>query len=390
MTQAQTQFIELLRSGLWGTPADTSLFQGEVDWKSILRTAKEQTVQVIVADGIETLPAELWPPKELMFKLMAIRIKTKQMHLRLNSALIKITQTLQQTGIPSTLLKGQGVAHNYRLPESRMCGDIDLYVGKENFEKASDVICTLNPTQTKEEIEDNALHRHFDIDDVTLELHQKASSSANKRQSRLFDAWTKANLDSHFSDSTLPVIDFTQTPAQTPDCHPTSAPVQTPSANYNAVFILHHAARHMITEGIGLRQICDWTMFLDKHHADIDQEQLKADLSKFHMEAIWKEFSILAVNLLGLDSQHLPLAPARLTSNKTEKILEQILAYGNFGQYDKKGRSSKETNLLKRKWRSLWVQTRHFRKNARLFPRFTLSYAAGWYPDAIARLFRRK
>ena len=82
MTQAQTQFIELLRSGLWGTPADTSLFQGEVDWKSILRTAKEQTVQVIVADGIETLPAEVWPPKELMFKLMAIRIKTKQMHLK--------------------------------------------------------------------------------------------------------------------------------------------------------------------------------------------------------------------------------------------------------------------------------------------------------------------
>ena len=259
-----------------------------------------------------------------------------------------------------------------------MCGDIDLYVGKENFEKASDVICTLNPTQTKEEIEHDALHRHFDIDEVTLELHQKASSSANRRQKKLFDAWTKANLDDHFLDGTLPTIDFDQTP------------VQTPSANYNAVFILHHAARHMITEGIGLRQICDWAMFLDKHHTEVDEAQLKADLSKFHMEEIWKEFGILAVSVLGLDSQSLPLAPAKLSSKKTELLLEQIFAYGNFGQYDKKGRTANETNLLKRKWRSFWVQTRHFRKNALIFPRFTFSYSAGWYPDAISRLLHRK
>ena len=378
MTIAQAQYLELLRSGLWGTPADQALFQGEVNWKAILRIAKEQTTQVIVTDGIEALPSELWPSKEIMFKLMAIRVKTKHLHLQLNSALSKITKALNAAGLPSVLLKGQGVAHNYRQPESRMCGDIDLYVGKENFEKASDVMCTLNPTQTKEEIEHDALHRHFDIDEVTLELHQKASSSANIRQKKLFNVWTKANLDDHFNDDTLPAIDFDQ------------IPVRTPSANFNAVFILHHAVRHMITEGIGLRQICDWTMFLDKHHAQIDEAQLKSDLSKFHMEAIWREFGIIAVSLLGLDPAHLPLAPAKLSSKKTDKLLEQIFAYGNFGHYDKKGRASNETNLLKRKWRSLWVQTRHFRKNASIFPRFTLSYSAGWYPDAIARLFRRK
>lgn len=378
MTRSHQQFLELLRSGLWGTPADTSLFQGEVNWKAIMRIAKEQTVQVIVTDGIEALPSELWPSKEIMFKLMAIRIKTKHLHLQLNATLVKITQALQAAGIPSVLLKGQGVAHNYRLPDSRMCGDIDLYVGLENFEKASDVICTLNPTQTKEEIEHDALHRHFDIDDVNLELHQKASSSANKRQDRLFDAWTKSNLDDHFNDGSLPTIDFDGTP------------VNTPSANYNAVFILHHAVRHMITEGIGLRQICDWTMFLYKHHADINEEELRATLRKFHMEAIWREFGILAINMLGLPPSCLPLVPRNLSSKKTDKLLEQIFAYGNFGQYDKNGRISNESNILKRKWRSLWVQTRHFWKNARLFPRFTFSYSAGWYPDAIARLFRRK
>ena len=378
-TFAQQQFLELLRAGLWGTPADPALFTEEAtDWKQIYRIAKEQTVQVIVADGIETLPKENWPPKEIMLKFMMVKVKTSQMHTLLNTTLCQVVNALNAENLPSVLLKGQGVAQNYRHPESRMCGDIDLYVGIENFEKVCDTIASLSPTPQEEDCSGHEMHVHLELNGVTIEAHRKASGSANKRQDELFDNWTKESLDQHFADNTLPATDFGQTP------------VQTPSANYNAVFILHHAARHMITEGIGLRQICDWTMFLDKHHADIDQEQLKADLSKYHMEAIWKEFGILAVNLLGLDSQHLPLAPARLTSNKTEKILEQIIAYGNFGQYDKKVRTSNESNLLKRKWRSLWVQTRHFRKNARLFPSFTLSYILGWYPSALARLFRRK
>ena len=58
MTRSQQQFLELLRSGLWGKPADASIFQGEIDWQSIVRIAKEQTVQVLVANGIETLPKE--------------------------------------------------------------------------------------------------------------------------------------------------------------------------------------------------------------------------------------------------------------------------------------------------------------------------------------------
>lgn len=46
-------------------PAAPSHFQpGGTDWNAILKIAKEQTVLVIVADGIETLPQELWPPRK--------------------------------------------------------------------------------------------------------------------------------------------------------------------------------------------------------------------------------------------------------------------------------------------------------------------------------------
>ena len=42
MTRHQTQFLELLRAGLWGLPADPSHFQtGATDWNAILKIAKE-------------------------------------------------------------------------------------------------------------------------------------------------------------------------------------------------------------------------------------------------------------------------------------------------------------------------------------------------------------
>ena len=110
MTKPHQQFLELLRSGLWGTPADPSLFQGDVNWRSILRIGKEQAVHILIADGIESLPNELWPDLDTMLKIMTLRVKTKNLHLQLNSILSRITKALNQEQIPSVLLKGYGLA----------------------------------------------------------------------------------------------------------------------------------------------------------------------------------------------------------------------------------------------------------------------------------------
>ena len=123
MTLAQQQYLELLRAGLWSKSADQSLFQGEVDWKAILRTSHQQTTNIIVADGIDTLPPSLCPPKKRIFKLAIRRTENTLMHNLLNTTLNQAVQALNAEGIWSILLKGQGVANNYINPQSRMCGD---------------------------------------------------------------------------------------------------------------------------------------------------------------------------------------------------------------------------------------------------------------------------
>lgn len=378
MTRTQQQFLELLRSGLWGTPADPSLFQQEsTDWKSILKTAKEQTVLVIVADGIETLPKELWPSKETMLKLMMTRVKTAQMHHLLNSTLNQIVNVLDKKGIPSVLLKGQGVAQNYRNPESRTCGDIDLYVGTHNYNTACEIIAAMN--KDGEYAAECDHHMHLQVNGVEIEVHRKAGFMQNRKDDTSFQQWCMDSIDNLYGTDKLGSWDN----------HGTEIMLAAPT--FDAFFILYHALRHMTTEGVGFRQICDWAMYLHKHHAEIDIEQLTRRLKEFNMESVWKEFEVFATTLLGMPVDSLIFTPKPMYSRKTEKLLNQIFISGNFGRFDYASMKEKRSilgskqNPIIRKMRSFRFQTLRLLNLYILFPKYSIHYWWDWTIRAIQR-----
>ena len=375
MNRAQTQFLELLRAGLWGVAADPENFKPDsVDWKAVLRVAKEQTMLAVVADGIETLPKELWPPKEVMMKLAMMRLKIEQTHVLLNSTIAQIVRALDAQGVPSVLLKGQGIAQNYLRPESRTCGDIDLYTGHGGYQKAFEIIESLHEGRAHKEAAECEHHLHTSLNGVEVEIHRLASFLHGKRMNANFQKWTQESMDALFGTDRLAVWDNGGTP------------VALAPATYNAFFILHHAVRHMTTEGVGFRQICDWTMLLHKCHAQVDVELLGRKLKELRMERIWQEFGRLAVGLLGLPASELPLAPADLTpGRKTHELLQHIFISGNFGRFDANGRDHSQVPYLVRKWRSFTFQSRRLMKLFSLFPGYSLAYMWHWFTGAIVR-----
>ena len=379
MTLPQQQFLELLRSGLWSKPANAELFRGEVDWKSIIRIAVEQTVQVIVADGIETLPKEIWPAKEVMLKLMMVRIKTEQMHKLLNGTLNQVVTALNENNIPSVLLKGQGVAQNYPKPASRMCGDIDLYTGVENYAQACEIIENLNHQKHHHGVESDH-HMHLSLNGVEIEIHRHADLMPDKRHNLSMQQWTKESIDAHFGTDALKKWDNNGTNIQ----------LATPT--FNAFFILHHAVRHMTTEGVGFRQICDWVMYIHKNHQHIDTNELKQKLIEFHMENIWKEFGIMAIAILGLPAEELPLIPTSMESNKTSKLLNHIFISGNFGRFDaaNRGKSYLQLPYLQKKWRAFRFQITRSFKLFSLFPDYITKRTVGWICGGIHRVLTGK
>ena len=380
MNRSQTQFLELLRAGLWGVAANADNFKpGSVDWRAVLRIAKEQTMMVVVADGIETLPKELWPPKETMMKLAMMRLKTEQAHMLLNSTIAQIVNALDTEGVHSVLLKGQGIAQNYIRPESRTCGDIDLYTGLGGYEKAFEIIEALHEGRPHKEAAECTHHLHTDLNGVEVEIHRQTSFLHGKRMDAKFQEWTRQSLDELFGSGKLEVWDNGGTA------------VALAPATYNAFFILHHAVRHMTTEGVGFRQICDWVMLLHRCHSQVDVDQLAKKLKELKMENIWAEFGRLAVNYLGLPADELPLAPKNLApTRKTAKLLGHIFISGNFGRFDANGRDHSEVPYLKRKWRSFTFQSKRLMKLFGLFPGYSLAYMWHWFTGAIVRFVTQK
>lgn len=377
MTTSQKQFIELLKAGLWGTQVQESLFKDNVNWQSIIQIAREQTVLGIICDSIETLPKEMWPPKDILHKLMSHNIRNIQMHTLLNSTLNKITKALDSAGIPSVLLKGQGVAQNYRRPECRSCGDIDLYVGEANFLDAYNQLKLLNDVSI--EIGHECTHHmQMTINGVEIELHKQADYMPGVKTNQDLQDWTTECIDNNFGTSSLP------------QWNNNGNKICLPSTTYNAFFILHHAVRHMTVGGIGFRQLCDWTMFLYQQHKEISIDLLQEKLEKYNMTKVWMEFGILAVNTLGLPTSCLPLSPTSYDSPKTEQILKQIFISGNFGHADAKRNVTKQTSYIKKKWRDFKYQSSRLFMLFQIFPIYSISYFKNWIIEGIQRLFTRK
>ena len=117
-----------MQSGLWGTPVDTTLFNIQTDWAQLYQSAKVQALLGITFDGMQTLPQELRPKRELYLKWCNALLQIEENNHILNQEIAKVYTLYRANQIEPVLLKGQGVAQNYRNPLHRQCGDIDFYI----------------------------------------------------------------------------------------------------------------------------------------------------------------------------------------------------------------------------------------------------------------------
>ena len=375
MNRSQTQFLELLRAGLWGVDVNPDNFKPEcTNWKAITRLAYDHAVNVIIADAMETLPKEYCPPEDVILRFAMSRTRTLQRHKLLSATINQIVNAFNEQGVHSVLLKGQAVAQNYRNPMSRSCGDIDLYTGLDGYDKAVEIIASLNQGKEHVYAEECIYHLHTCLNDIDVEIHRHASFIHGQRLNAKFQEWTRESIDQFFGTGKLETWDNDGTA------------IALPTPTFNAFYVLHHAVRHMTTEGIVLRQVCDWMMLLHKYHSQIDADLLHRKLKEFHMETVWKEFSRLAVNFLGLPKDELPIPMINLDpTNVTYKLMRHILIPGNFVSSDRKDKVRSNMPYLKWKWRSFRYQANRLLNLFKLFPYYASSYMWHWSTGALVR-----
>lgn len=346
MQDSRNILLGLVRSALWGVPAEG--LPDRIDWNMVFKLAKQQTLVGLLADAVQMLPDGKKPDANSLTQLRAYILKNLQAHMLITKRLAATTELLRSEGIQPVLFKGHGLAMNYPDPMSRQCGDIDLYVGKSMYEKAVEV-CLRNFGEGEHDSE-SLKHYHFDNQGVSVELHRIAENIPGICANRRYQAWTVDNLER----SDLRQVDIE------------GVSVNLPPYGFDAIYVMNHAWHHFVTGGIGLRQICDWTMYIHRFHDRLDPVKLESDLKAFGLLKVWHMFAWIAVNRLGLPADECPLYEGRY-SDDAENMLSVVWTDGNFGRYSER-RSKRPEGYSSGKLHSLIVTTKRYFRIIPVYP----------------------
>lgn len=307
------QLLALFRSSLWQTPVDQEVFSTDMpDWRIIGQLALEQTVAPLVFEAAFKLPPDLRPPKAWIRKALAFLESNRRTHILVDGCVAESVSRLREEAIDAILLKGQAYARAYPRPEMRQCGDIDLYVGESNYSPAYEAVKAIGWNRD-EKFRPEAKHYGCSLNGVRIELHRIAASLRTASADRLFQEWSRNQL--YTATRTLCIADY-------------SVPV--PGPLFDVVFVFLHLYHHFLNGGIGLRQVCDWTMLLHAHRKEIDVSELETLLKDFGLLTPWRHFTPVAVEFLGLPASECPLYSPR-HRGKACLILRHVLKEGNFG-----------------------------------------------------------
>lgn len=314
MRQQDRWVCGLLKSALYGCPFRTEEGQS---WKEILGELRIQSVALIPADRLREAPLTEQQRKAYS------RFAGQQINFwnRLMFCQQSIVLALSEASIHVAVLKGAAAAMYYPKPEYRSMGDIDLIVAPGDFDRAFMILleagCESSSVgQPNNEEKRNAYVRHESLEKngIHIELHRYFSTKKSPEDVSYLDECIYGSLP-HISWEKLGGYTFPVLPAL-----------------QNGLVLLQHISQHL-ESGLGLRQILDWMLYVEKELPDkIWEEEFAGEAKRIGLYR-------LAIVTTRMCQMYLGLSPEITWCRKAEKrvcgeLMEYIMNHGNFGRKD--------------------------------------------------------
>ena len=305
-------FFEIVSAGLWEKEALLSNYEN-IDYSEISRLADEQSVTGLVAAGIEHVH-DVKTPQDEVLQFVGSALQIEQRNISMNEFIAKLISDLRKQDVYAILVKGQGVAQCYEKPLWRSAGDIDLYLSKDNYDKAKEYLL---PLATEVGVEDKKhLHLEMNFESWVVELHGTLHTEISNRMNIVsdevfHDIFYDGNVRS-WNNNGISVF--------------------LPSPNNDVIIIFNHFINHFYGEGIGLRQICDWCRLLWTYRDKLNHGLLESRIRKAGLITEWKAFATFAIEYLGMPREAMPFYCKKTKySKKAAKIARLIIETGSFG-----------------------------------------------------------
>lgn len=366
MNITETSLFNILRAGLWDEKVNCSIDADEL--QNVLQLAKQQSVLGIVINIIlKNTDLKNFLPAGQEDKLRKVVMLNYGVYSKLSATLMELIDIFDSGGIRPVLLKGQGLAQYYPMPELRQCGDIDIYVGPDQFDKAKNIL--LSSSSVKGRPRETKKHVEIKLGKAIVELHRVSASHPKPFIDEVYQRYAQEGLN-----------------VDTVTCSIGSKTIATPSDTFNAFYVFYHLWHHFLTEGVGLRQLCDWMMLLHARKDYIDIEHLRRMVSDMELMKPWKAFASIIVDHLGASSEEVPFYDASY-SRIAERILRRILKEGNFG-HERSYYKSRKKNYLWMKLHAFWCHFERYFAVFTIFPTHAMSQFVYIFKGGIKAIYK--
>ena len=268
-----------------------------VNWEKVLREADKHAIIGIIAKQIPEETCHEWSIKTSKIMLQTIRKLQAQSQL---------FQLFEDNNIPLAILKGTAAAAYYPIPSYRTFGDIDFIVPQDSIVKASKLMLESGYQRIDQESSENPRHYRYKKDDFIFEMHH------------------------HFSYVDLDIENFIiegLKHVELASCDGVSFPMLPRLSN--GMVLLAHMRCHLLS-GMGLRQVLDWMMFVNKElDDDFWQREFKAAAESVHLDKLAITTTRLCQKYFGLPES---ISWCKDVDDELcDRLLDQLLVSGNFG-----------------------------------------------------------
>ena len=331
MSVAETQYLALLRAALWDVPLS---IDGPIEWKAIMQIANFHGNGALLADLAVRMDDDNRPSPKMLDKMQHIMRDNLIHQMRLKQIMVSAVKLLRNHGIEPVLLKGFGLALLYPNPSLRQFGDVDLFIGLDNFHEACALLRTLPGGYNWGDVHDIGRHYNIEFGNYPMEIHRVSADVVDAHEQILYSAMEKDGLVDHPQ-----YVNFE------------GFEISIPSKEFAVFFTFYHAWHHFLTTGVGWRQLSDVAMALHSYHSWLDLDKLGQWLGSMKLMKPWQTFGYLMVDRLGLPSAEMPFYD-NTCRRKAERLYRQVMKEGNFNR----------VNSFKRKKpkRRFWHKTHAF------------------------------
>lgn len=298
MNQAEQILLQAIQKSLWNTDIP---FPEDTDWNAVLKEAEDQAVLGIVIGVAPVETQKEWRGRASVGTAHFVRI------LHYQEQLYKL---FKGNDIPMVILKGTAAAIYYPNPSQRSMGDIDYLVPPEHFSRAKELL--IQNGYTVEDDPRYPRHIHVYKDDISFELHRYFSYEGLDLERYVNNGIQQIELRSIYGKE-FPML-------------PTLA---------NGLVLLGHVVQHL-KSGLGLRQVVDWMLYVDRELSDVFWNQAFEAMAKdVGLDTAAVVITRMCQIYLGL-SEHIRWCQDA-DADLCAELMENLLSSGNFDRKRGKG-----------------------------------------------------